>query len=101
MLDAPDNMSGFAHPGRIACFHRIRSAVLAQLVATLTLIVAIAISVVAVTIEIAQAGVLTVHEAGGGVAFAAFLALALVAIGGLMLLVGGRRRGVSGVAEDL
>lgn len=89
MLDANEKISGFAHPGRIARFHRIRSAVLAQLVATLALIVAIAISAVAVTMEIAEAGVLAVHEAGGGVAFAVFLALAVIAIGGLMAFFAG------------
>ena len=83
MLDANNKIAGFAHPGRIARFHRVRAAVLAQLVATLALIVAIAISAVTVTMEIAEAGVLTVHETGGGVACAAFLALAVIAgVGG-------------------
>ena len=110
MLDANNKISGFAHPGRIARFHRVRAAVLAQLVATLALIVAIAISAVAVTMEIAEAGVLSVHETGGGVAFAAVLALAVIAVGGLMAffasasmgsVVNNHPRGASGVAEDI
>jgi hypothetical protein len=88
MLNTPDDIPGFSDPGHIARFHRRRSAVFAQLVATLALIVAIAIAAVAVTMEIAEAGVLkSAHDAGGGVAFAAFLALVMVGMGGLMALV--------------
>lgn len=89
MLSAPsnDNTLGFSHPAHITRFHRHRSAVIAQLVATLALIVATAIAVTAVTMEIAEAGVLqSVHDTDGGVAFAARLALAMVCAGGLVAL---------------
>ncbi|MGZ8309506.1 MAG: hypothetical protein ACXWU0_06820 [Rhodoplanes sp.] len=52
------------------------------------MIVAIAIAAVAVSMEIAEAGVLTsVHQAGSGMAFAALLALVAFGLGGLMALV--------------
>ena len=89
MLSAPNSDSlGFTHPAHSTRFHRYRSAVVAQLVATLALIVATAIAMVAVTMEIAEAGVLnSVHEVGSGMAFAAFLALVAFGLGGLMALV--------------
>jgi hypothetical protein len=87
MLNTPDDIPGFTHPGR-GRFHARRSEIFAHLLATLALIVAIAIAAVAVSMEIAEAGVLTsVHEAGGGMAFAAFLALVMIGMGGVMALV--------------
>jgi len=83
MLDASQDISGFGHPGRMVRFHRARYAIVAHLIATLALILAIAISVAAVTMEIAEAGVLnSMPEVGDGVAFAAFPALTLIALGG-------------------
>jgi hypothetical protein len=94
MLNTPDDIPGFTHPGRIGRFHGRRSAVFAQLVATLALIVAIAIAAVAVSMTIAEAEALTsVHEAGSGMAFAAFLAVVVVGMGGLMALVTAPARG--------
>ena len=110
MLNTPDDIPGFTHPGHIAGFHRHRSAVFAQLVATLALIVAIAIAAVAVTIEIAEAGVLkSAHDAGSNFpfAFAAFLALVMVGMGGLMALVaaapvaGAERPGIGRREEEI
>ena len=88
MLNTPDDIPGFTHPGASGRFHGRRSAIFAQLVATLALIVAIVIAAVAVSMEIAEAGVLnSVHEAGSGIAFAALLALVVFGLGGLMALV--------------
>lgn len=89
MLSARDSDSlGFTHPAHTARFHWYRSAVVAQLVATLALIVATAIAVTAVTMEIAEAGVLnSVHDADGGVAFAALLALAMACASGVVALL--------------
>lgn len=95
MLSAPsnDNSLGFTHPARITRFHCYRSAVIAQLVATLALIVATAIAVTAVTMEIAEAGELqSVHDTGSGFAFAARLVLAMVYAGGLVALFPAERR---------
>ena len=58
MLNTPDDIPGFTHPGPSGRLHGRRSAIAAQLVATLALIVAIAIAAVAVSMEIAEAGVL-------------------------------------------
>lgn len=89
MLSAPNSESlGFTHPAHITRFHRYRSAVVAQLVATLALIVATAIAVTAVTMEIAEAGVLnSAHDAAGGVAFVALLALAMACASGVVALL--------------
>jgi hypothetical protein len=111
MLDASQDISGFGHPGRIARFHRTRYAVVAHLIATLALILAIAISVAAVTMEIAEAGVLnSMPEVGDGVAFAAFPALTLITLGGGLLTFftaapvtppTGDRRVLPDIAEDV
>lgn len=87
MLDTPDSIPGFVHPGRVARFHRIRSAVLAHLVAMLALILAIAIAAIAVTMEIAEAGGLkSVHDASGGVAYLVLLAPLILGMGGVIAL---------------
>ncbi len=89
MLSAPNSDSlGFTHPAHTTRHHRHRSAVVAQLVATLALIVATAIAMAAVTMEIAEAGVLnSAHDAGGGVAFAALLVLAMACASGVVALM--------------
>jgi hypothetical protein len=89
MLSAPNSDSlGFTHPAHTTRLHRHRSAVVTQLVATLALIVATAIAMAAVTMEIAEAGVLnSAHDAGGGVAFAALLALAMACASGMVALL--------------
>ena len=89
MFSAPNSDSlGFTHPAHSTRLHRYRSAVVAQLVATLALIVATAIAMAAVTMEIAEAGVLnSAHDVGGGVAFAALLALAMACASGVVALL--------------
>lgn len=78
-LGAHGEAAGFAHPGRIARYQRRRSAAVAELIATLALILATAIAAIVVTIEIAEAGVLkSAGAAGGGVAFAALVGAALL-----------------------
>jgi ABC-type cobalamin transport system permease subunit len=87
MTDTTDELHGFAHPGHIARFQRRRTAVLAQLVATIALAVATAIAATVVSIEIAQAGVLKVAPgAGGGLMVALTLTLVTVGTSGLAVL---------------
>ena len=88
MLNPPTDIPGFTHPGHISGFHRHRSAVFAQLVATLALVVAIAVVAAAVTMEIAEAGVLkSAPEGEGRFAFAAFAVFVTGALAGVMTLI--------------
>ncbi|NVO16734.1 MAG: hypothetical protein HXX10_22145 [Rhodoplanes sp.] len=69
---------------------RRRTAVLAQLVATVALVLSIAILIAAVTLQIAEAAPLGPPAAsGGGLPIAGAVSLGLVVLGGLTVLITG------------
>jgi hypothetical protein len=69
---------------------RRRTAVLAQLVATIALVLSIAILIAAVTLQIAEAAPLAPSPASaGGLPIAGVISLGLVALGGLTVLITG------------
>lgn len=69
--------------------HR-RTAVVAQLVATVTLVLSIAVLITAVTLQIAEAAPLAPASAsGGGLPIAGAISLGLVVLGGLTVLITG------------
>ncbi|RAI36983.1 hypothetical protein [Rhodoplanes roseus] len=71
-------------------FPRWRAALVAQLVATGALVVSIAVLIMAVTLQIAEAASLDpASGSGGGLPIAGLVSLGLVAVGGLTVLITG------------
>ncbi len=86
-MDA-DKGFGFSHPGRCARFQRRRSALLAELVASLALVLSILVSATAVGMGIAHAEVLQgAIDETARLAVAMLVSLLLVGMGGLTALM--------------
>lgn len=81
---------GFGFSRRASSDRRRRSSVLAQLVATIALVVSIALLMMAVSMQMAEARPLEAAPVGsGGLEAAGVVSLFLVAVGGLTVLVTG------------
>lgn len=77
---------------RTSRFPRFRAAVLAELVASVALVVSIVVLIMMVGLQIAEAAPLQPEPAEHGLPIAGLVSFGLVALGGLTVLITGRGR---------